>query len=45
MPRACLRWHEMKRVPLALITIIVFITVATCAVWLAMLAARVIFDV
>ncbi len=35
----------MKRVPLAIITLILFITVATCAVWLAMLSARVIFDV
>lgn len=43
----CLKcWHGhvwMKRVPLAIITLILFITVATCAVWLAMLAARVIF--
>lgn len=35
----------MKRLPLAAITIIVFITLAGCAVCLAMLAARVIFDV
>lgn len=35
----------MRRVPLALITIIVFITLSGCAVWLAMLAARVILDV
>lgn len=35
----------MKRFPLALISIALFISLVACAVGLAMLAARVIFDV
>lgn len=35
----------MRRLPLSLMTIILFITVAACVVGLALLAARVIFDV
>ncbi len=35
----------MRRLPLAIITIILFITVVECAVGLALFAARVILDV